>query len=237
VQVNSALLGASRLREMPTVAAARANRFPGTIPVYGVVGANHCNHRAAVTFPQNALQPAEQDLRVSNPNPGHPKTAMQDDAGTELERTLIISRTNDGRVAPKARGVAFGRPRKCDGTSSKWPGNSSATGSRSAPSPGPSTFTPRRFTASSRDSGLMLFLCSSQPHRPNAPQPHGADSGQPDFDLHEQRRRPPREPRASFPKWGISAIVSSGQVNALPPAVSRDPSEPDALFGAATNGG
>ena len=30
----------------------------------------------------------------------------------EFERTLIISRTNDGRVAAKARGVAFGRPRK-----------------------------------------------------------------------------------------------------------------------------
>ena len=28
----------------------------------------------------------------------------------EFERTLIISRTNDGRVAAKARGVAFGRP-------------------------------------------------------------------------------------------------------------------------------
>jgi DNA invertase Pin-like site-specific DNA recombinase len=30
----------------------------------------------------------------------------------EFERTLIISRTNDGRIAAKARGVAFGRPRK-----------------------------------------------------------------------------------------------------------------------------
>ncbi len=30
----------------------------------------------------------------------------------EFERTLIISRTNDGRVAAKARGVAFGRPKK-----------------------------------------------------------------------------------------------------------------------------
>ena len=29
----------------------------------------------------------------------------------EFERTLIISRTNDGRVAAKARGVAFGRPK------------------------------------------------------------------------------------------------------------------------------
>ena len=28
----------------------------------------------------------------------------------EFERTLIISRTTDGRVAAKARGVAFGRP-------------------------------------------------------------------------------------------------------------------------------
>jgi DNA invertase Pin-like site-specific DNA recombinase len=34
-------------------------------------------------------------------------------AGTaEFERTLILSRTTDGRLAAKARGVAFGRPRK-----------------------------------------------------------------------------------------------------------------------------
>jgi len=30
----------------------------------------------------------------------------------EFERTLIISRTSDGRVAAKARGVIFGRPKK-----------------------------------------------------------------------------------------------------------------------------
>ena len=30
----------------------------------------------------------------------------------EFERTLIISRTNDGRMAAKARGVTFGRPKK-----------------------------------------------------------------------------------------------------------------------------
>ena len=30
----------------------------------------------------------------------------------EFERSLIISRTNDGRQAAKARGVAFGRPKK-----------------------------------------------------------------------------------------------------------------------------
>ena len=30
----------------------------------------------------------------------------------EFERTLILSRTTDGRVAAKARGVAFGRPKK-----------------------------------------------------------------------------------------------------------------------------
>jgi len=30
----------------------------------------------------------------------------------EFERTLIISRTNEGRVAAKARGVTFGRPKK-----------------------------------------------------------------------------------------------------------------------------
>jgi DNA invertase Pin-like site-specific DNA recombinase len=30
----------------------------------------------------------------------------------EFERTLILSRTTDGRLAAKARGVAFGRPRK-----------------------------------------------------------------------------------------------------------------------------
>jgi hypothetical protein len=30
----------------------------------------------------------------------------------EFERTLILSRTTDGRMAAKARGVAFGRPKK-----------------------------------------------------------------------------------------------------------------------------
>jgi DNA invertase Pin-like site-specific DNA recombinase len=30
----------------------------------------------------------------------------------EFERTLILSRTSDGRVAAKARGVTFGRPKK-----------------------------------------------------------------------------------------------------------------------------
>lgn len=30
----------------------------------------------------------------------------------EFERTLILSRTDDGRKAAKARGVTFGRPRK-----------------------------------------------------------------------------------------------------------------------------
>ncbi len=30
----------------------------------------------------------------------------------EFERSLILSRTEDGRHAAKARGVAFGRPRK-----------------------------------------------------------------------------------------------------------------------------
>ena len=44
--------------------------------------------------------------------------------------------------------------------------NSSGTGNRSAPFQGPSTSTQRRFTGSSRDSGLMLLFCSSQPHRP-----------------------------------------------------------------------
>ncbi len=28
-----------------------------------------------------------------------------------IERTLIITRTNDGRITAKARGVSFGRPR------------------------------------------------------------------------------------------------------------------------------
>jgi DNA invertase Pin-like site-specific DNA recombinase len=30
----------------------------------------------------------------------------------EFERSLILSRTNDGRLAAKARGVTFGRPKK-----------------------------------------------------------------------------------------------------------------------------
>jgi DNA invertase Pin-like site-specific DNA recombinase len=86
----------------------------------------------------------------------------------EFERTLILSRTTDGRLAAKARGVAFGRPKKCVQTSRNWPENSSERGSRSAPLPGPSTSTRRRFTASSRDRSLMLLFCSSQPHRPFA---------------------------------------------------------------------
>jgi hypothetical protein len=35
------------------------------------------------------------------------------------------------------------------------------------PQPGPSTSIRRRSTASSRDRGLMLLLCSTQPHRPD----------------------------------------------------------------------
>jgi len=30
----------------------------------------------------------------------------------EFERTLILSRTQEGRLAAQARGVAFGRPKK-----------------------------------------------------------------------------------------------------------------------------
>ena len=61
---------------------------------------------------------------------------------------------------------------KCVQTSRNWPGNSCEKGNRLARLPGPSTSTPRRFTASSRDRGLMPVFCSSQPHRPIVrPQP------------------------------------------------------------------
>src|SRR5450631_1929001 len=58
----------------------------------------------------------------------------------EFERTLIISRTSDGRLAAKARGVTFGRPKKMR------PDQQELARSRSAPLPGPSTFTRRRST-------------------------------------------------------------------------------------------
>ena len=72
----------------------------------------------------------------------------------EFERTLIISRTSDGRLAASP---SDGQ-RKCAQTSKSWPGNSSETGSRSAPLPGPSTFTQRRFTASSRDRDALCYF-------------------------------------------------------------------------------
>jgi DNA invertase Pin-like site-specific DNA recombinase len=40
----------------------------------------------------------------------------------EFERTLIISRTNDGRMAAKARGVTFGRPKKMRRPAGAGPG-------------------------------------------------------------------------------------------------------------------
>jgi DNA invertase Pin-like site-specific DNA recombinase len=40
-------------------------------------------------------------------NPARARTGL-----AEFERTPIISRTNAGRVAAKARGVTFGRPKK-----------------------------------------------------------------------------------------------------------------------------
>jgi hypothetical protein len=88
----------------------------------------------------------------------------------EFERTLILSRTTDGRMAAKARGVTFGRPKKMRLDQQELAGNSSGMGNRSALSPGPLTFTRQQFTASSMDRSLMLLFCSSQPHRPIAPQ-------------------------------------------------------------------
>jgi hypothetical protein len=55
--------------------------------------------------------------------------------------------------------------RKCARISSNWHGNSCEMGSRSAPLPGPSTFTRRRFTASLRDRwpyAAFLFLSAAQ---------------------------------------------------------------------------
>jgi DNA invertase Pin-like site-specific DNA recombinase len=81
----------------------------------------------------------------------------------EFERTLIISRTNDGRVAAKARGVAFGRPKKMRPDQQQLArelvrdGKSISAVAR--------TFTRRRFTASSRDRrpyAAFLFLSAAQ---------------------------------------------------------------------------
>jgi DNA invertase Pin-like site-specific DNA recombinase len=77
----------------------------------------------------------------------------------EFERTLIISRTSDGRLAAKARGVTFGRPKKMR------PDQQELARSRSAPLPGPSTFTRRRSTGSSRDRrpyATFLFRSAAQ---------------------------------------------------------------------------
>ena len=85
----------------------------------------------------------------------------------EFERTLIISRTSDGRVAAKARGGdVWPAKENAPGPAATGQRTCPRRGSRSAPSPGPSTSTRRRFTASSTDSRLMLLFCSSQPHRP-----------------------------------------------------------------------
>ena len=84
----------------------------------------------------------------------------------EFERTLIISRTSEGRVAAKARGVTFGRPKKYALTSRSSHGNSSETENRSAPLPELSTSTQRQSTGSSRNGGLMPVVSSAQPHRP-----------------------------------------------------------------------
>jgi hypothetical protein len=90
----------------------------------------------------------------------------------EFERTLIISRTNDGRVAAKARGVAFGRPKK----NAPEP---AATGQGTRPRRkvdqrrrqdlrrSPSDDLPRRRGVR----GLMPVFCSAQPHRPIACSP------------------------------------------------------------------
>ncbi len=93
----------------------------------------------------------------------------------EFERTLILSRTQDGRLAAQARGVAFGRQKKCNPISR----NSPETGSPSAPSPGPLTSIQPRSIASSTDSTLMLLFCSAQPHRPKVDRVEDALDSQP----------------------------------------------------------
>ncbi len=69
-------------------------------------------------------------------------------------------------LAAKACGVAFGRQAKEIGPASRnWPRNSSGTGNRSPPSPGPSTFTRQQFTASSRGRkpyAAFLFFSAAQ---------------------------------------------------------------------------
>jgi len=84
----------------------------------------------------------------------------------EFERTLILSRTQDDRLPAQARGVAFGRPKKCCPISRNSPENSPETENPSAASPGPLTSIQPRSIASSTDSPLMLHFCSAQPHRP-----------------------------------------------------------------------
>jgi len=67
----------------------------------------------------------------------------------EFERSLILSRTHDGRIATKRRGVAFGRPKSSYLTRKRSPANLSTKASQSARSPGRSTFMPQPFIAAS----------------------------------------------------------------------------------------
>ena len=83
----------------------------------------------------------------------------------EFERTLIISRTNDGRVAAKARGVTFGRPKKMRLDQQELARELVRDGKSISALPGPSTSIRRRSTASSRDRGsyaTFLFRSTAQ---------------------------------------------------------------------------
>ena len=92
----------------------------------------------------------------------------------EFERTLIISRTNDGRIAAKARGVAFGRPKKMRPDQQQVArelvrdGKSISAVARTF-DVHPATI----YRVIERIGRLMLLFCSSQPHRPRWRQSFG----------------------------------------------------------------
>ncbi len=84
----------------------------------------------------------------------------------EFERTLIISRTSGGRLAAKARGVAFGRPKKMRPDQQELArklvrdGKSISAVARIFKRP-----PPRPSTAAWRGRKPYAGFCSSQPHR------------------------------------------------------------------------
>ena len=84
----------------------------------------------------------------------------------EFERTLILSRTQEGRLAAQARGVAFGRPKKMPPDQQQLARDLVRDGKSISAVAGLSTSTQPPSIASSTDSSLMLLFCSAQLHKP-----------------------------------------------------------------------